>query len=155
MAVSMPDGDPRRAREPKALFLTGLTPSNALDQIAVVGDRFLLRLPASARTDHLVAGPDLRELDRALIPAGSVRRCAVARTRLAHGAHAHTRFPAYFDENWVAGLLLYAGNVVWFLEKQDDLLVCEIRKADDETTYEFEIADAQGPTTHRFDSPED
>ena len=50
MAVGMPDGDPRRAREPKALFLTGLTPSNALDQIAVVGDRFLLRLPASART---------------------------------------------------------------------------------------------------------
>jgi len=45
--------------------------------------------------------------------------------------------------------------VVWFLEKQDDLLVCEIRKADDEATYEFEIADAQGPTTHRFDSPKD
>ena len=31
--------------------------------------------------------------------------------------------------------------------------MCEIRKAEDETTYEFEIADAQGPTTHRFDSP--
>ena len=45
--------------------------------------------------------------------------------------------------------------MVWFLEKQDDLLVCEIRKAEDETTYEFEIADAQGPTTHRFDSPKD
>lgn len=45
--------------------------------------------------------------------------------------------------------------MVWFLEKQDDLLVCEIRKADDESTYEFEIADAQGPTTHRFDSPKD
>lgn len=43
--------------------------------------------------------------------------------------------------------------MVWFLEKQNDLLVCEIRKTDDETTYEFEIADAQGPTTHRFDSP--
>ena len=45
--------------------------------------------------------------------------------------------------------------MVWFLEKQDDLLVCEIRKADDESIYEFEIADAQGPTTHRFDSPTD
>ena len=45
--------------------------------------------------------------------------------------------------------------MVWFLEKQDDLLVCEIRKADDEKTYEFEIADAEGPTTHRFDSPTD
>ena len=43
--------------------------------------------------------------------------------------------------------------MVWFLEKQDDLLVCEIRKTDGETTYEFEIADAQGPVTHRFDSP--
>lgn len=43
--------------------------------------------------------------------------------------------------------------MVWFLEKQNDLLVCEIRKTDDEATYEFEIADAQGPTTHRFDSP--
>jgi hypothetical protein len=45
--------------------------------------------------------------------------------------------------------------MVWFLEKQDDLLVCEIRKADDESTYEFEIADAQAPTTYRFDSPKD
>jgi hypothetical protein len=46
----MPDGDPRRAREAKALFLTGLTPSNALDQFAVVGDRFLVRLPANSRS---------------------------------------------------------------------------------------------------------
>lgn len=45
--------------------------------------------------------------------------------------------------------------MVWFLEKQDDLLVCEIRKTDDATLYEFEIADSQGPTTHRFDSPRD
>ena len=45
--------------------------------------------------------------------------------------------------------------MVWFLEKQDDLLVCEIRKTDDETTYEFEIADAQAPTTYRFESPKD
>lgn len=45
--------------------------------------------------------------------------------------------------------------MVWFLEKEDNLLVCEIRKTDDETTYEFEIADSVGPTTHRFDSPKD
>jgi hypothetical protein len=45
--------------------------------------------------------------------------------------------------------------MVWFLEKQDDLLVCEIRKADNESTYEFEIADAQTPTTYRFDSPKE
>ena len=53
----------------------------------------------------------------------------------------------------MAMLLLPRSHVIWFLEKQDDLLVCEIRKATDETAYEFEIADAQGPTTHRFDSP--
>ena len=45
--------------------------------------------------------------------------------------------------------------MVWFLERQDDLLVCEIRKADDESAYEFEIADAQAPTTYRFDSPKE
>ena len=45
--------------------------------------------------------------------------------------------------------------MVWFLEKQDDLLVCEIRKADNQSGYEFEIADATGPTTHRFDSPQE
>lgn len=46
-------------------------------------------------------------------------------------------------------------RVIWFLEKQQDLLVCEIRKADDDAVYEFEIADSHGPTTHRFDSPRD
>jgi len=51
MAVSIPDGDPRRAGEPKPLFATGLTPSNALDQVAVVGNRFLLRLPLSSRAE--------------------------------------------------------------------------------------------------------
>jgi hypothetical protein len=43
--------------------------------------------------------------------------------------------------------------MIWFFEKQDDLLVCEIRRAaDDERKFEFEIADSAGPTTHRFDS---
>jgi hypothetical protein len=45
--------------------------------------------------------------------------------------------------------------MVWFLEKQNDLLVCEIRKNDDESTYEFEIADAQAPVTYRFESPKE
>ena len=49
VSVAMPDSDPRRAGEPKPLFSTGLAPSNALDQFAVVSDRFLLRLPASSR----------------------------------------------------------------------------------------------------------
>jgi hypothetical protein len=44
--------------------------------------------------------------------------------------------------------------MIWFFEKQDDLLVCEIRRApDNDQTFEFEIADSRGPTTHRFESP--
>ena len=47
-------------------------------------------------------------------------------------------------------------GVIWFLEKQDDLLVCEIRRAeDDQTAFEFEIADSTGPTTHRFGTPQE
>jgi Tol biopolymer transport system component len=52
MAVAMPDGDPHRAGQARALFPTGLSPSNALDQIAVVGDRFLLRLPAGTHPEQ-------------------------------------------------------------------------------------------------------
>jgi hypothetical protein len=37
--------------------------------------------------------------------------------------------------------------VIWFLEKKDDLLVFEIRRAAGTTGYEFEIADATGPRT--------
>lgn len=45
-------------------------------------------------------------------------------------------------------------GVIWFFERDSDLLVCEIRRAaDDESRYEFEIADAEGPKTQRFDSP--
>jgi hypothetical protein len=45
--------------------------------------------------------------------------------------------------------------MTWFLERQDDLLICEIRKTEDETSYEFEIAGAKGPTIHRLVSPAD
>ena len=45
--------------------------------------------------------------------------------------------------------------MTWFLEKQEDLLVCEIRKIDNESVYEYEIAYAKGPVTHRFVSPAD
>jgi hypothetical protein len=45
--------------------------------------------------------------------------------------------------------------VIWFFEKQDDMVVCEIRRAaDDAKAYEFEIARSTGPETHRFDSPQ-
>jgi len=43
--------------------------------------------------------------------------------------------------------------MIWFLERQDNLLVCEIRRAaDNGTSYEFEIAFSNGPMTLRFDS---
>jgi hypothetical protein len=44
--------------------------------------------------------------------------------------------------------------MIWFLEKQDHLLVCEIRRSTgSETGYDFEIAGATGPTTMHCDSP--
>jgi hypothetical protein len=55
----------------------------------------------------------------------------------------------------VARLLRLLSGVIWFLERQNDLLVCEIRKTAGDTAYEFEVADSNGPTTHRFDSPGD
>jgi hypothetical protein len=46
--------------------------------------------------------------------------------------------------------------VIWFLEKQEALLVCEIRRAEeDAAVFEFEIAGAKGPKTLRFDSPKE
>ncbi len=46
--------------------------------------------------------------------------------------------------------------MIWFLERKDDLLVCEIRRSnDDAAIFEFEIAGASGPRTLRFTSPEE
>jgi hypothetical protein len=46
--------------------------------------------------------------------------------------------------------------MIWFLERRNDLLVCEIRRSDENASiFEFEIAGASGPTTRRFDSPHD
>jgi hypothetical protein len=46
--------------------------------------------------------------------------------------------------------------VLWFFERETSLLVCEIRRAaDDEQKFEFEIVDADGPSTRRFDSPKE
>jgi len=47
-------------------------------------------------------------------------------------------------------------RVIWFLERESSRIVCEIRRAaDDDDTFEFEVADAEGPTTRRFDSPKE
>lgn len=49
--------------------------------------------------------------------------------------------------------LALLSRVIWFMEREDALIVCEIRRAvDNEDTFEFEIADAQGPKTQRFES---
>jgi hypothetical protein len=46
--------------------------------------------------------------------------------------------------------------MIWFFERESSLIVCEIRRAaDDEAKFEFEVADAEGPTTRRFDSPKE
>ena len=47
-------------------------------------------------------------------------------------------------------------DVIWFFEKEADLLVCEIRRpADDQPGYEFEVASSSGPTLRRFDTPQE
>jgi hypothetical protein len=45
--------------------------------------------------------------------------------------------------------------MVWFFERNSDLLICEIRRADDaDAVYEFEVAAGDGrPRTRRFNSP--
>ena len=43
--------------------------------------------------------------------------------------------------------------MIWFFERESELIVCEIRRAaDNDETFEFEVADAAGPKTQRFDS---
>ena len=44
--------------------------------------------------------------------------------------------------------------MVWFLERDADLMICEIRHAPETEAYEFEVASSDGPPqTHRFLSP--
>lgn len=46
--------------------------------------------------------------------------------------------------------------MIWFLEKHDDVLVCEIRRNEENSAiFEFEIADKSGPKTLQFDSPKE
>lgn len=44
--------------------------------------------------------------------------------------------------------------MIWFLEREKDLLICEIRRDDDSQVYEFAVAPRRGPAqTQRFESP--
>lgn len=43
--------------------------------------------------------------------------------------------------------------MIWFLERESDLLICEIRRSTDGTTYEFETAPSDRPAqTRRYSS---
>ncbi len=43
--------------------------------------------------------------------------------------------------------------MIWFFEKNTDLMICEIRHSADGPTYEFEVAPTAGPPdTKRFAS---
>ena len=57
----------------------------------------------------------------------------------------------------MAALLLRAtlNPMIWFLERDRDLVICEIRRTEDaEAAYEFEVAVSDGPPrTRRFSSP--
>lgn len=44
--------------------------------------------------------------------------------------------------------------MIWFLQRESDLLICEIRRSAQGQTYEFEVAPSQGPPeTHQYTSP--
>jgi hypothetical protein len=74
---------------------------------------------------------------------------AHARTRRAR----HTTVSSLFSTDCLGEALAHPLGVVWFFEKDSNLVVCEIRRAaDDGSRYEFEIADAEGPKTQRFNS---
>jgi hypothetical protein len=43
--------------------------------------------------------------------------------------------------------------MIWFLERDADVMICEIRRAIDGRNYEFEVISSQGPpATLRFSS---
>lgn len=73
-------------------------------------------------------------------------RRGLARTR-AHRSHTADETSAAFQRDPGGSAFADIPAVIWFLEKKDDLLVCEIRRAPGTAGYEFEIAGARGPRT--------
>jgi hypothetical protein len=39
--------------------------------------------------------------------------------------------------------------MIWFFERESDLVICEIRHSTEGQTYEFEMAPSEGPTETR------
>jgi hypothetical protein len=75
-----------------------------------------------------------------------------ARAQRAHGNDAALR---RFQRGARGSAFADIPPVIWFLEKKDDLLVCEIRRAVGTQGYEFEIADALGPRTIHCPTPKE
>jgi hypothetical protein len=74
----------------------------------------------------------------------------------AHGVHTDADDSRLIPTKRAGKSVALQHDVIWFFEKNAELLVCEIRRpADNQPGYEFEIAESSGPTTHRFDSPQD
>ena len=47
-------------------------------------------------------------------------------------------------------------GMIWFFEREQDFIVCEVRKTADDSAYEFEVAASNGaPAVRHFDSPHD
>ena len=89
-------------------------------------------------------------------------RAHLRRTRtIAHGSHACTSIPVNeIRDLCVAAVLplLFAPNsggahVTWMLQRNNDVLTCEIRQAADSSDYEFAVASTRGRAdTVRFRS---
>ena len=74
----------------------------------------------------------------------------------AHRAHIRTgRFGPGFPRGTRGSAFADTPAVIWFLEKQDDLMVCEIRRSAGTAGYEFEIAGASGPRTIQCGTPKE
>jgi hypothetical protein len=44
--------------------------------------------------------------------------------------------------------------MIWFLERESELLICEIRRSEESELYEFEVVCADGPPrTHQYATP--
>jgi hypothetical protein len=44
--------------------------------------------------------------------------------------------------------------MIWFFERESELLICEIRRVEDREAYEFEMAPSNGPAqTHQYTCP--
>jgi hypothetical protein len=75
------------------------------------------------------------------------------RTRALTAAHPDRADHSAIAVETAGARLAARAPVIWFLEKKNDLLVCEIRRSAACDGYEFEIADAAGPTTIRCQTP--